>query len=346
MCPRCEGRGAVNDIDLTQLYDDSKSLNDGALTIPGYSMDGWYGRIFSGCGFLDPDKPIGRYTKRELHDLLLQGADQDQGRGHQPHLRGPDPEDPEVDAVQGRRLAAAAHPRLRRAGGHLHHLPGLRRHPAQRRRPARRRSAGLNIADACAMQISDLAEWVRGLRDPSVAPLLTALARHPRLLRRDRAGLPLPRPAVRHAVRRRGPADQDDPAPRLVAHRRHLRLRRADHRAAPARHPADERAAAAVAGQGQHRAGGRAQAGDHRDRRPRGRPRPGRRQRPVARWCSRARSRGCGPAAPSPAGISDDRAGAEAVGADADRRARGPRRQHRTTCATSTSTSRSACWWW
>ncbi len=70
MCPRCEGRGSVNDIDLTALYDDSKSLNDGALTIPGYSMDGWYGRIFSGCGFFDPDKPIRRFTKRELHDLL------------------------------------------------------------------------------------------------------------------------------------------------------------------------------------------------------------------------------------------------------------------------------------
>ena len=70
MCPRCEGRGSVNDFDLTALYDDSKSLNEGALTIPGYSMDGWYGRIFSGCGFFDPDKPIRKFTKRELHDLL------------------------------------------------------------------------------------------------------------------------------------------------------------------------------------------------------------------------------------------------------------------------------------
>src|SRR5437868_6410826 len=70
MCSRCEGRGAVNDIDLTQLYDDSKSLNEGALTIPGYSMDGWYGRIFGGCGFFDPDKPIRKYNKKELHELL------------------------------------------------------------------------------------------------------------------------------------------------------------------------------------------------------------------------------------------------------------------------------------
>ena len=70
MCPRCEGRGAVTDFDLSALYDDSKSLNEGALTIPGYSMDGWYGRIFRGCGFFDPDKPIRKFTKRELHDLL------------------------------------------------------------------------------------------------------------------------------------------------------------------------------------------------------------------------------------------------------------------------------------
>src|ERR1700733_7498500 len=70
MCPRCEGRGSVSDFDLAALYDDSKSLTGGALTIPGYSMDGWYGRIFKGSGFFDPDKPIGKFNKRELHDLL------------------------------------------------------------------------------------------------------------------------------------------------------------------------------------------------------------------------------------------------------------------------------------
>ena len=70
MCARCEGTGSVTDFDLSQLYDDSKSLNEGALTIPGYSMDGWYGRIFRGCGFFDPDKPIRRYTKKEMHDFL------------------------------------------------------------------------------------------------------------------------------------------------------------------------------------------------------------------------------------------------------------------------------------
>ena len=70
MCTRCEGRGSVTDFDLSELYDDSKSLNEGALTIPGYSMEGWYGRIFRGCGFFDPDKPIKKFNKRELNDLL------------------------------------------------------------------------------------------------------------------------------------------------------------------------------------------------------------------------------------------------------------------------------------
>src|SRR5690242_18455938 len=70
MCPRCEGMGSVSDFDLTALYDDSLSLNQGALTIPGYSMDGWYGRILRGSGFFDPDKPISKFTKKELHDLL------------------------------------------------------------------------------------------------------------------------------------------------------------------------------------------------------------------------------------------------------------------------------------
>ena len=135
MCPRCEGMGSVTDFDLSALYDDSKSLNEGALTIPGYSMDGWYGRIFRGCGFFDPDKPIRKYTKKELHDLLYKEPTKIKVDGHQPDLRGADPEDPEVDPVQGRRRDAAAHPRLRRAGGDVHDLPRVRRHPAQRGGP-------------------------------------------------------------------------------------------------------------------------------------------------------------------------------------------------------------------
>ncbi len=78
MCPRCEGMGAVSDFDLTALYDDTKSLGEGALAIPGYSMDGWYGRIFSGAGF-DMDKPIRKFTKKEMNDLLYKEPDQDPG---------------------------------------------------------------------------------------------------------------------------------------------------------------------------------------------------------------------------------------------------------------------------
>ena len=133
MCPRCEGMGSVTDFDLSALYDDSKSLNEGAITVPGYSMEGWYGRIYRGCGYFDPDKPIAKFTKKQLQRPALPGADQDQGRGHQPDVRRADPADPEVVPVQGRRVDAAAHPRIRGARDHVHHLPGLRRYPAQRR---------------------------------------------------------------------------------------------------------------------------------------------------------------------------------------------------------------------
>ena len=123
MCPRCEGMGSVTDFDLSALYDDDKSLSEGALTIPGYSMDGWYGRIFSGSGYFDMDKPIKKFNKKETAQPPLPGADQDQGRGHQPYLRGRYPQDPEVDAVEGRRRAAATHPQIYRAGGDLPDLP-------------------------------------------------------------------------------------------------------------------------------------------------------------------------------------------------------------------------------
>ena len=275
MCPRCEGRGSVTDFDLTALYDDSKSLNEGALTIPGYSMDGWYGRIFSGCGFFDPDKPISKFTKKELHDLLYKEPTKIKVDGINLTYEGLIPKiqksmlSKDVDAMQPHIRAF-----VERAVTFTD-LPRVRRHPAQRggalvedRRastsptPARCRSA---------TSPSGSAAWTsRRWRRCS-----TALQRHARLVRRDRAGLPLARPPVGHAVGRRGAAHQDDPPPRLVADRRHLRLRRADDRPAPARHPADERPAAAAARQGQHGARRRAQAGDDRDRRPRRRPRPG-----------------------------------------------------------------------
>jgi excinuclease UvrABC ATPase subunit len=174
MCPRCDGMGSVNDIDLTQLYDSSKSLNQGALTIPGYTADGWGVRIFTGSGFLDADKPIKDYSPKELEDFLrkepvkvkvgdinmtyeglipkVQKSFLSKDReAMQPHIRA------FVDRAitftrcpecEGTRLSAAARSSL---------------------------ISGLNIADACAMQISDLAAWLRGVVDPSVAPLIGAL---------------------------------------------------------------------------------------------------------------------------------------------------------------------------
>src|SRR6478609_106412 len=174
MCPRCEGMGRVNDFDLTALYDASKSLNEGALTIPGYSMEGWYGRIYRGSGFFDPDKPISKYNKRELADLLykeptkikIEGINltyeglipkiqksflAKDGRAMEPHLR----------AVVERAIPLQTCPECH----------GTRLNEGARSSKIK----GINIAEACAMQISDLAQWVRGLAEPSVAPLLTAL---------------------------------------------------------------------------------------------------------------------------------------------------------------------------
>ena len=216
--------------------------------------------------------------------------------------------------------------RVRRAGGHLHDLPRVRRHPAQRRRRGRRRSTARTSPTLCAMQISDLADWVRGPRRAVGGPAARRAAAPARLVRRDRAGLPLARPAGGHPVRGRGAAHQDDPPPRLVAHRRHLRLRRAHDRPAPARHRADERAAAAAAGQGQHRARRGAQARDDRDRRPRGRPRPGRRHRRAAPSASRARVEGLRASDTITGRHLDDRASPQGVGAGVRRGAGGPRR--------------------
>jgi excinuclease UvrABC ATPase subunit len=174
MCPRCEGRGSVNDIDLTRLYDDSKSLNEGALTIPGYSMEGWYGRIFTGCGFFDPDKPIKKFTKRELGDLLYKEPTKIKVDGINLTYEGLIPKiqksmlSKDVDSLQ---------PHIR---AFVERAVTFTICPecAGTRLSAEARSSkinGINIADACAMQISDLAEWVRGLSEPSVAPLLGTL---------------------------------------------------------------------------------------------------------------------------------------------------------------------------
>ena len=161
MCPRCEGRGSVNDIDLTALYDDSKSLNEGALTIPGYSMDGWYGRIYRGCGFFDPDKPIRKYTKKELDALLHKEPTKIKVDGVNLTYAGLIPQiqksflSKDVDAMQPHIRAfverAVTFTTCPECGGTR--LSELARSSKIKR---------INIADACAMQISDLAEWVKG----------------------------------------------------------------------------------------------------------------------------------------------------------------------------------------
>jgi excinuclease UvrABC ATPase subunit len=174
MCPRCEGRGAVNDIDLTQLYDDSLSLNQGALTVPGYSMDGWFGRIFSGCGFFDPDKPIRKFTKKELDALLYKEPTKIKVDGINLTYEGLIPKlqksmlSKDVDSLQ---------PHVRAFVERAVTFTTCPECDGTRLNAAARSSKidGLTIADASALQISDLAGWVRGLDEPSVAPLLTTL---------------------------------------------------------------------------------------------------------------------------------------------------------------------------
>jgi excinuclease UvrABC ATPase subunit len=174
MCPRCEGMGSVTDFDLTALYDDSLSLNEGALTIPGYSMEGWYGRIFRGSGFFDPDKPIRKFNKRELHDLLYKKPTKIKVEGINLTYEGLIPRiqksflSKDVDALQPHVRAfverAVTFTTCPECDG--------------TRLSAQARSSkikGKNIADLCAMQISDLADWVRGLKEPTVAPLLIGL---------------------------------------------------------------------------------------------------------------------------------------------------------------------------
>ncbi|MFN3649754.1 MAG: ATP-binding cassette domain-containing protein [Armatimonadota bacterium] len=175
MCPRCEGMGSVTDFDLTQLYDDSKSITEGAITIPGYKSDGWWTvQIFTKSGLLDPDKPIRDFTEKELHNFLYHEPTKVKVNGINLTYEGLIPRlqksflskdreamQPHIRAFVDRAVTFTACP----------DCGGTRLNETARSSRIR----GLNIADACAMQISDLAEWVRGLDEPSVAPLLAAL---------------------------------------------------------------------------------------------------------------------------------------------------------------------------
>ncbi|WP_309075037.1 excinuclease ABC subunit UvrA [Paenarthrobacter sp.] len=174
MCSRCEGMGSVNDFDLTALYDDSKSLSEGALTIPGYTMDGWYGRIFSGSGFFNMDKPIAKFTKKELHDLLYREPTKIKVEGINLTYEGVIPKiqksmlSKDVDALQ---------PHIRAFVERAITFTTCPECEGTRLSPEARSSKinGKSIADVCTMQISDLADWVRELDEPSVAPLLQGL---------------------------------------------------------------------------------------------------------------------------------------------------------------------------
>lgn len=175
MCPRCEGRGSISDFDLNALYDASKSLNESAITIPGYSMEGWYGRIFRGCGYFDPDKPIAKYTKKELDDLLYREPTKIKVEGINLTYSGLIPQiqksflSKDVDAMQ---------PHIRAFVERAITFTTCPECDGTRLNEGARSSKikGINIADACSMQISDLATWVAGLKEPSVAPLLTTLS--------------------------------------------------------------------------------------------------------------------------------------------------------------------------
>ncbi len=174
MCPRCEGMGSVTDFDLTALYDASLSLNEGALTIPGYSMDGWYGRIFRSCGFFPPDKPISRFTKKELHALLYKEPTKIKVEGINLTYEGLIPK------IQKSMLAKdvdAMQPHIRAFVERAVTFTVCPDCDGTRLSALARSSTvnGKNIADVCAMQISDLADWVRELHEPSVAPLLAGL---------------------------------------------------------------------------------------------------------------------------------------------------------------------------
>ncbi|MDP1795382.1 MAG: excinuclease ABC subunit UvrA, partial [Acidimicrobiales bacterium] len=174
MCPKCDGMGRTEDIDLHQLYDEDKSLGDGAITIPGYSMEGWYGRIYKECGFFDAEKPVKKFTKKELDALLYMEATKLKIGGINLTYMGLVPQiqksflSKDIDALQPHIRAFVERAMTFRpcpeCGGTRLSKEALSS-----------KISGVNIADACAMQINDLAAWVRGLKEPTVKPLLQKL---------------------------------------------------------------------------------------------------------------------------------------------------------------------------
>src|SRR5690242_17706443 len=173
MCPKCEGMGSLNDFDLTAIYDETRSLSEGALLVPGYSMDGWYGRVFSGAG-LPMDKPIAQYTRRQLDKLLYGAPEKIKVEGVNLTYEGVIPR---IQKSMLSKDVEAMQPHVRRF---VERAIAFRTCPecdgTRLTKEARSsRINGKNIADLCAMQISDLAAWLGDLHEPSVAPLLAGL---------------------------------------------------------------------------------------------------------------------------------------------------------------------------
>ncbi len=174
MCSRCEGMGNVTDLDLGQLFDETKSLSEGAITVPGYTGEGWNTRLYAQSGFFDPDKPIRDFTKTELHDFLHREPTRMKIAGINMTYEGL------IPRIQKSMLAKdkeAMQPHIRAFVDRAVTFTACPDCGGTRLNEGARSSKidGKSIADACAMQISDLAEWVRGLDEPSVAPLLEAL---------------------------------------------------------------------------------------------------------------------------------------------------------------------------
>ncbi|WP_457190142.1 ATP-binding cassette domain-containing protein [Nocardioides sp. P5_E3] len=173
MCPRCEGMGKVNDIDRTALYDENKSLSEGALTVPGYSMDGWYGRLFEGMG-LPMDKPIKSFTKKQLETMLWSEPTKIKVEGVNLTFTGMIPQ---IQKSMLSKDPEAMQPHIRRFVERAVTFQTCPDCDGTRLTPEARKSKinDKSIADLCEMQISDLADWVRDLDEPSVAPLLKGL---------------------------------------------------------------------------------------------------------------------------------------------------------------------------
>ena len=298
MCPRCEGRGSVTDFDLSSSTTTASRSTRVRSRSPATAWTAGTAAS-SGAAASSTDKPIRKFTKKELDDLLHKEPTKIKVDGINLTYAGLIPTiqrsmlSKDVDALQ---------PHVRAFVERVVTFTACRSAaaPGSTRRPGRR-IQGINIADACAMQITDLAEWIRGLDEPSVAPLLVALEILDSFVEIGLGYLSLDRPSERFPAARR--SGQDDPPPRIVAHRRHLHLRRADDRAASARHPADERPVLQLRDKGNTVLV--VGTSRRRLRSPTTSSTSARAPAPrAARWSSRAPSNGCGPVTRSPGDTS------------------------------------------